>query len=31
MKNENDKIEYKSTLTNKLKREIIAFLNTKGG
>lgn len=31
MKNEDDNVEYKSTLTNKLKREIVAFLNTKGG
>lgn len=31
MKNEDTNIEYKSTLTNKLKREIVAFLNTKGG
>lgn len=31
MKNEDNNIEYKSTLTNKLKREIVAFLNTNGG
>lgn len=29
--NEDKKIEYKSTLTNKLKREIVSFLNTDGG
>ena len=31
MKSEDNNIEYKSTLTNKLKREIVAFLNTDGG
>lgn len=31
MENEDNNVEYKSTLTNKLKREIVAFLNTKGG
>lgn len=29
--NEDKNIEYKSTLTNKLKREIVSFLNTDGG
>lgn len=29
--NEDKRIEYKSELTNKLKREIVSFLNTKGG
>ena len=29
--NEDKGIEYKSELTNKLKREIVSFLNTKGG
>ncbi|QNQ82754.1 ATP-binding protein [Lactobacillus sp. PV012] len=31
MKNEDNFVEYKRELTNKLKREIVAFLNTKGG
>lgn len=31
MENEDNNVEYKSILTNKLKREIVAFLNTKGG
>lgn len=31
MKNEDSNIEYKRTLKNQLKREIVAFLNTKGG
>ena len=29
--NEDKNIEYKRTLTNKLKREIVSFLNTDGG
>lgn len=31
MEIEDDRIEYKSELTNKLKREIVSFLNTDGG
>ena len=31
MKNEDNNIEYKRTLTDRLKREIVAFLNTDGG
>ncbi|MGK4179330.1 ATP-binding protein [Lapidilactobacillus dextrinicus] len=31
MKNEDTNIEYKSTLTNKLKREIVSFLNSNSG
>lgn len=29
--NEDQNLEFKSTLTNKLKREIVSFLNTDGG